>query len=146
MAYRQILLAVDFSEHGEQVIQRAHDLAKKYEARLNIIHVVEDMPIMDSSYGPIVPFDIDLTDQMMDAAQKRLAEIADRLAIPQDRRRVEIGSPKAEIIRIAKEQQVDLIVIGSHGRHGIGLLLGSTAASVIHHAECDVLAVRLQGE
>jgi len=146
MAYRQILLAVDFSEHGEQVIQRAHDLAKKYEARLNIIHVVEDMPIMDSSYGPIVPFDIDLTDQMMDAAQKRLAEIADRLAIPQDRRWVEIGSPKAEIIRIAKEQQVDLIVIGSHGRHGIGLLLGSTAASVIHHAECDVLAVRLQGE
>jgi universal stress protein A len=145
MAYREILLAADFSEYGDQVIQRAHELAKKYEARLNIIHVVEDIPIMDSSYGPIVPFDIDLTDQMMDAAQKRLAEIADRLAIPQDRRWVEIGSPKSEIIRIAKELQVDLIVIGSHGRHGIGLLLGSTAASVIHHAECDVLAVRLQG-
>ncbi|HYE34277.1 universal stress protein [Methylocaldum sp.] len=145
MAYRRILLAADFSEHGEQVIQRAHDLAKKYNAGLDIVHVVENMPIMDSSYGPIVPFDIDLTDQMVDAAQKRLAEIADRLAIPQDRRWVEIGSPKVEIIRIAKEQQVDLIVIGSHGRHGIGLLLGSTAASVIHHAECDVLAVRLQG-
>ena len=145
MAYRRILLAADFSEHGEQVIQRAHDLAKKYNAGLDIVHVVENMPIMDSSYGPIVPFDIDLTDQMVDAAQKRPAEIADRLAIPQDRRWVEIGSPKVEIIRIAKEQQVDLIVIGSHGRHGIGLLLGSTAASVIHHAECDVLAVRLQG-
>ncbi|MGX2039439.1 universal stress protein [Methylocaldum sp. MU1018] len=145
MAYRQILLAADFSEHGEQVVRRAHELAERYGARLDIIHVVESMPIMDSSYGPIVPFDIDLTDQMVGAARKRLAEIADRLAIPQDRRWVEIGSPKVEIIRIAKEQQADLIVIGSHGRHGIGLLLGSTAASVIHHAECDVLAVRLRG-
>jgi len=145
MAYRQILVAADFSGHGEQVVERAHELAKKYEARLSIIHVVEDLPIMDSSYGPIAPFDIDLTDQMMDAARKRLGEIADRLAIPKDRRWIEIGSPKAEIIRVAQERQVDLIVIGSHGRHGIGLLLGSTAASVIHHAECDVLAVRLQG-
>lgn len=145
MTYRQILLAADFSEHGEQVIQQAQDLAKKYDARLSIIHVVENMPVMDSSYGPIVPFDIDLTDQMMDAARKRLADIADRLAIPQDNRWVEIGSPKVEIIRLAKELRADLIVIGSHGRHGISLLLGSTAASVIHHAECDVLAVRLRG-
>jgi universal stress protein A len=62
-----------------------------------------------------------------------------------ERRWIEMGSPKAEIIRIAREQRVDLIVLGSHGRHGLSLLLGSTASSVIHHAECDVLAVRLQG-
>lgn len=144
MAYRRILLAADFSEHGEQVIQRAQELAKKYAAELGIIHVVENVPIMDSSYGPIVPFDIDLTEQMVESARKRLTEIADSLVITQDRRWIEIGSPKVEIIRIAKEWQADLIVIGSHGRHGIGLLLGSTAASVIHHAESDVLAVRLR--
>ncbi|CAI8831183.1 universal stress protein [Methylocaldum szegediense] len=144
MAYRRILLAADFSEHGEEVIQRALELATKYAAELGIIHVVENVPIMDSSYGPIVPFDIDLTDQMVEAARKRLAEIAESLAIPEDRRWVEIGSPKVEIIRVAKEWQADLIVIGSHGRHGFGLLLGSTAASVIHHAENDVLAVRLR--
>ncbi|BBA37196.1 universal stress protein [Methylocaldum marinum] len=144
MTYRQILLAADFSEHGEQVIRRAQELATKYEARLNVIHVVENVPIMDASYGPIVPFDVDLTDQMVNAARKRLAEIAERLSIPPECRWVEIGSPKVEIIRVARELQADLIVIGSHGRHGIGLLLGSTAASVVHHAECDVLAVRLR--
>ena len=57
---------------------------------------------------------------------------------------MEIGSPKAEIIRIAEDMGADLIVVGSHGRHGIALLLGSTAASVVHHAKCDVLAVRLR--
>ena len=143
MAYRRILLAADFSEHGEEVIQRALELATKYAAELGIIHVVENVPIMDSSYGPIVPFDIDLTDQMVEAARKRLAETR-FFGYFSDRRWVEIGSPKVEIIRIAKEWKADLIVIGSHGRHGFGLLLGSTAASVIHHAESDVLAVRLR--
>lgn len=57
---------------------------------------------------------------------------------------LEMGSPKTEIIRVATENQVDLIVVGSHGRHGLALLLGSTANGVLHHAPCDVLAVRLQ--
>jgi universal stress protein A len=145
MNYRHLLLAADFSEHGERAGERARDLAQRYQAGLSIIHVVENFPIMDSSYGPIVPFDMDLTDRMVEAARSRLNALADRLAIPADRRWIEMGSPKAEIIRIAGEQRVDLIILGSHGRHGIGLLLGSTASSVIHHAECDVLAVRLQG-
>lgn len=54
-----------------------------------------------------------------------------------------MGSPKLEIVRVAEERQVDLIVVGSHGRHGLALLLGSTANGVLHHAKCDVLAVRL---
>jgi len=55
-----------------------------------------------------------------------------------------MGSPKTEIIRVAQENGVDLIVVGSHGRHGLALLLGSTANGVLHYAPCDVLAVRLQ--
>ena len=58
---------------------------------------------------------------------------------------VEIGPPKSEITRIAEEQEVDLIVVGSHGRHGfVENLLGSTANAVIHHAKCDVLTVKIQ--
>ena len=55
-----------------------------------------------------------------------------------------MGSPKTEIVRVANENKVDLIIVGSHGRHGLALLLGSTANGVLHHATCDVLAVRLQ--
>ena len=56
---------------------------------------------------------------------------------------VVIGSPKTEILALAEDNNADLIVVGSHGRHGLGLLLGSTASSVLHHAKCDVMAVRL---
>jgi universal stress protein A len=68
------------------------------------------------------------------------------LAIPEAQTWLETGSPKQEIIRIAEENAVDLIVVGSHGRHGLALLLGSTANGVLHHANCDVLAVRLQNQ
>ena len=143
-AYRHILLATDFSEHSEQVASRARDLAQKYQADWSLLHVVENLPIGDAAYGPIVPFDIDLTEQMVESAQKRMTKLAESLGVPENRRWVEIGSPKVEIIRLAEEHNADLIVVGSHGRHGIGLLLGSTASSVIHHAKCDVLAVRLR--
>lgn len=144
--YQHILLAVDFGEHIEQVVERATDLVERYRARLTLLHVVENIPITDAGYGPIVPFDIDLTEQLVEAAQQRINRLADQLNLPKEQSLVEVGSPKAEIIRVAEENRVDLIVVGSHGRHGLGLLLGSTASSVLHHAKCDVLAVRLKPE
>lgn len=144
MTYRHILLAADFSEHGDTVAAQARDLARMHGAELSVVHVVENLPFLDSSYGPIVPFDIDLTEQMLEAGRARLDALADPLGIPAGRRWVELGSPKLEIARVAQEQQADLIVVGSHGRHGLALLLGSTATGVLHHAECDVLAVRLR--
>jgi len=142
--YKHILLAADFSEHGQGVAERAGDLAHRYQARLSIIHVVDNLPITDATYGPVIPFDVDLTEELMKAAKKRLAEMAEKLHIPEENRWLELGSPKLEIIRVAEEQHVDLIVVGSHGRHGLALLLGSTANGVLHHAPCDVMAVRLK--
>jgi len=83
---------------------------------------------------------------LMAGAKLRLAKLAEKLAVTEDRLWLEMGSPKSEIIRVAEENKVDLIVVGSHGRHGLGLLLGSTANGVLHHAACDVLAVRLQDD
>ena len=142
--YKHILLAADFSEHGQRVSERANDLARRYQARLSIIHVVDNLPITDATYGPVIPFDVDLTEELMKAAKKRLAEEAEKLQIPEENRWLELGSPKLEIIRVTEEQHVDLIVVGSHGRHGLALLLGSTANGVLHHAPCDVMAVRLK--
>lgn len=141
--YRHILLASDFSEGSVQVAQRAASLARCYQARLSAVHVVDYFPVADSAYGPGIPFDPDLTDQLVDAARQRLAELAEPLGVPGDAHWVEIGSPKLEIVRVAEEKGADLIVVGSHGRHGLQLLLGSTASGILHHARCDVLAVRL---
>ncbi len=144
--YKHILLAADFSEHGETVADRAKDLADKYQAKLSIVHVMDNLLITDAAYGSTIPFDLDLTAELMAVAKKRLSKLADKLAIADDCRWMETGSPKLEIIRVAEENKVDLIVVGSHGRHGFALLLGSTANGVLHHALCDVLAVRLYDE
>ena len=144
--YQHILLAADFSEHGDWVAQKARYLASKYQAKLSIIHIVDNLPITDAAYGPVIPFDIDLNEELLNAAKKRLKALAKTLSVPEDRQFVEMGSAKLEIVATAEEQHVDLIVVGSHGRHGLALLLGSTANGVLHHAKCDVLAVRLQDD
>ncbi len=144
--YKQILLAADFTDHGNVVAQRAADLANRYQAELSVLHVVDSIPIAESIYGPIIPYNGDLNSELVKVAEKRLAEIGRQFAIPVGRQWVEIGSPKLEIIRIAGEYDIDLIVVGSHGLRGLSLLLGSTANGVLHHAECDVMAVRLSDQ
>ncbi|MBS4052097.1 MAG: universal stress protein [Methylomonas sp.] len=140
--YKHILLAVDFSEHGKQVSSKALDMAQRNQAKLSLVHVVENLPITDAAYGPI-PFDVDLTQEWLDASKERLGKLGADLGVPAEQQWLEMGSAKMEIVRVADENAVDLIVVGSHGRHGLALLLGSTANGVLHHAKCDVLAVRL---
>jgi universal stress protein A len=142
--YKKILLAVDFSEVTGHTQAQALAVATQFGSALCLIHVVEPAPISDPIYGVAMPLDFDLTGQMVDSAKDQLTRIAESLGVPSERCWVEVGSPKVEIVRAANEQNVDLIVIGTHGRHGIGALLGSTASSVVHHASCDVLTVRLQ--
>ncbi len=141
--YNHILLAADFFEHGGLVAEKAKQIAAQNAAQLSLVHVVDNLPITDPAYGPIIPFDVDLTQELMEATKKRLHELGEKLQVPAERQYLEMGSPKLEIVRVAEEIQADLIVVGSHGRHGFALLLGSTANGVLHHAKCDVLAVRL---
>jgi len=144
--YKHILLAADFTDHGIDVAAKAKELAEANQARLSIVHVVDNLPITDAAYGPIIPFDGDLTEQIIEAAKKRLLKMAKELDIAEENQWLEVGSPKFEVVRLADENNVDLIVVGSHGRHGFALLLGSTANGVLHHAHCDVLAVRLKND
>jgi universal stress protein A len=144
MSYKKILAALDFSEGGGMAVRRGRDLAEKYHSDLHVLHIVEFIPPVDTSFGALSPFEVDLTDQMVDASKDRVAELAGKLGIPDEHCLVVVGSPKQEIIRVAEELGADLIIVGTHGRHGLSKLIGSTAASVVNHARCDVLAVRLQ--
>jgi len=144
--YHHILIAADFSEHNKQVIARAKELAQSNQAKLSICHIIEDFPIADFAYEPMINIDMDMRDAMLKSGKKNIASIADTLAIPTEKQWVEFGNPSHDIVKLAQENNVDLIIIGSHGRHGIKLLLGSTANSVLHHSLCDVLAVRLTGK
>ena len=67
--------------------------------------------------------------------------MAERLGVDAKHRFLEFGSTKNEVLRVAEEQKIDLIVTGSHGKHGLALLLGSTAQAILHGAHCDMLIV-----
>jgi len=140
--YQHILIAVDLTEHSETVARRAQALAGQNGARLSLLHVVEYIPV-DPAGEALLPTPVNLEDELVESARSRLDALASALGIGECRRFVEIGSIKAEIVRIATEQQVDLIVLGSRERHGLAVLLGSTEKSVLAQAPCDVLAVRL---
>jgi universal stress protein A len=142
--YTHILLAVDFSPSTEGSAQRAVELAHRYGARLSLIHVVEYLPIALDAELMLPPM-TGVEEQLMENARKHLAELAASLGEMEAPRYVELGSTKLEILRVAEMQGVDLIVVGSHGRHGLARMLGSTASAVLHGAHCDVLAVRTAG-
>jgi universal stress protein A len=140
--YRNVLLAVDFNAGTERVVERAVELCKLYGSRLSLLHVVEPIPV-DAGAETVVPPSLYLEQDYAEQARRKLAEIRANSHLAEVQEFVSMGHTKHEILRHAQEHAIDLIVVGSHGRHGLALLLGSTANAVLHGAPCDVLAVRL---
>lgn len=140
--YQHILLALDLHpEHDKNTEMRAQEIRHDTGAKLSVIHAVEHI----TSYGAAFAYPAlaDLEEQLLAESKKQLAECGERLDVKQDDQYVELGAPKAVLLDAAKRLGVDLIIIGSHTRHGFHLLLGSTVNAVLHETPCDVLAVRL---
>ncbi len=139
--YQHILVAVDFTDSVSGVIERAQQMAEKNNAKLTLVHVVEPAPVDFLDQTMLV--DINLDELLLKTAKQQMQTLAEKFSVSDTNTHIEIGSVKSEIIKLVESQSVDLIVVGSHGRHGLGLLLGSTANAVLHGAPCDVLAVRV---
>lgn len=138
--YSHILVALDLSEESAQVLQRASALADT-NCRLTLLHVIEPLTF---AYGGDIPVDLtEVQQQLQEQATASLAAMAGRIGGSPEQL-VVIGQPAAEIHQLAEQRGCDLIVLGSHGRRGLALLLGSTANAVLHGARCDVLAVRIK--
>ena len=145
MPYQHILIAVDLTDECHPVVERALAIAASSGAKAALVHIVEPMAM---AFGGDVPMDLSLLQQQQfDQARERLQSFAGRYPqLGAEQRHLAYGQPRQELHRLAEEQGCDLIVVGSHGRHGLALLLGSTANDVLHGAPCDVLAVRLKKE
>ena len=139
--YKHILIGVDLTVESRDVSRRACALKAAFNAKLSCVHVIEPLSL---AYGGDIPMDLStIQEQIQDTAKNHLAEFASSLGIEDEDRHLIFGRPETEIHTLAKEIDADLIVVGSHGRHGLALLLGSTATGVLHGATCDVLAVRV---
>jgi universal stress protein A len=140
-AYRRILLVVDLSDDSAHIGARARDLARRDGAALDVLHVVEFVPVepMGESLMPTVQIEAELINR----ARQRIAKLAEELGVTDATLHVEPGSVKTEIVRVAREITADLIVIGCRERHGMSILINLTEDTVLHAAPCDVLAVRV---
>jgi universal stress protein A len=138
--YKKILVLLDLTDASEQIAAAGRDMAAYSNAAMVMLHVVEFVPAepMGETLMPTVQIEEDLEQR----ARAKLNELSARLG-SRVSTRVEAGNKKTEILRVAKEEAVDLIVLGSRVRHGLGILVNFTEDTVLHAAHCDVLAVRI---
>jgi universal stress protein A len=162
MNVQNILVPIDYSEYSQQALQWGASLAEKYGAKLLLLHVIprsveevfpeggafvsptssfHEVKTPDAQPSSRQPLIIDLVDtaytELHDFAAKHLKDTTPEQV------KIAVGTPTEEILRLAREEQVDLIVMGTHGRTGVRhLLLGSVAEAVVRHAPCPVFTVR----
>lgn len=140
--YNKLLVAIDLSEESDKVIARAKRLVDGDANKISLAHIVEPV----AAAYPIDAYAIDMSamqDEAVATAKKRLADIGVSFGISEDNQHTVIGTAATEIRELADKLSCDLVVIGSHGRSGWKLLLGSTANKVLHGAKCDILTVRV---
>ena len=140
-SYRRVLLVLDLNEDSAIVGQRARDIAAASGAEMELLHVVEFVPV--EPMGETIMPAVQIENELLDRAGARLRAMATELGLPQAPCHVEAGNVKSEIVRVARERHADLIVLGSRERHGLSILVNLTEDTVLHAAPCDVLAVRV---
>ena len=146
MNIRSILLPTDFSECAECALPYAAQWARVTGARIICLHVIETL-MPPVGYAPVAePLPaVDMSEQLQQSAERELPKLSEReeCAGLDVEEVIAHGEAASEIVRVARERDVDLIVISSHGRTGLGrMLFGSTAESVVRHAHCPVLVVK----
>ena len=145
---QRVLFPTDFSELSKSAERYACALADQFRAELHVLHVLEDVYL----FAPDPAAMVYIPPNLLNEARKNAEQAISRVPSPEwsNGKRVvhatRNGSPHVEIVNYAKEKQIDLIVIGTHGRTGLThLLLGSVAERVVQHAGCPVLTVRSEG-
>jgi universal stress protein A len=141
--YRNVLAVIDLGSGSHAVARRAREMCVESGAQLTLLHVIEFVPAEPLSDALLPTVQIEA--ELLERARARLATLVAELGLPVPRCEVATGNVKAQITRFAREGRHDLIVIGSHERHGLSILVNLTEDTVLHAAPCDVLAVRLPG-
>jgi nucleotide-binding universal stress UspA family protein len=143
---RKVLLPTDFSSCANYALSYAASIARATGATIICVHVVEPIVPAVGYTGLAEPMPMaDISEQLEDSAERQLPQLAECEEFNGlDVEEVIVhGDAAAEIVRVAGEREVDLIVVSSHGRTGLGrILFGSTAEAVVRHASCPVLVVK----
>lgn len=135
--YKNILVAIDLSNHSDIPMQKALNTALQCSATLDIVHVIS-MAIPYYSYS----FSTEIQDAIYADTKQYFVKFCEKYNIQKNRQHLLIGSPKLQILDLVDKLKVDLLIVGSHGdQHLLPASFGSTAGSLIAKATCDVLTV-----
>lgn len=144
--YKKLLLAVDFHADNDAIVAKAKEVADSNDSELFLIHVNEPLAIAYATDGLGWSDQIAVLEaNMRREGEQKLAALGNNLGCDSDHCLTREGKPADEIHEVVKDLGIDLVVLGTHGQHGLQLLLGSTANSVLHGSTCDVLCVRVGG-
>lgn len=143
LKYQHVLVAVDLSPLTEQVVAAAKAVAQESNALLSMVHVMEHSPV---AYGGefSIPVDANLEQSLEQEVRKEMQKLGEKYGISPEHQYVESGSVKLAVTDLSEELHADLIVTGTHGHHGLDVLLGSRANAILHRAQCDVLVIRIK--
>jgi universal stress protein A len=139
--YKNILVALDLAADNTQILEKAQSVADG--GALSAVHVLEPAYFYYGMEPAIGALPDNFEQDLIERADKELAEASGPYGIAPEHQYRERGHAATQVLRLAEDKDIDLIVVGSHGRHGLRLLLGSTANGILHGAKCDVLAVRV---
>jgi nucleotide-binding universal stress UspA family protein len=147
VSYRHVLYCTDFSESAKAALPFAIDMTKKYGATLHVVHVYQDPGhLVEYKISSNIKMDwIRVARSLGTEAEKKLKELGEEIGkeVKTHKHKMLRGRPHAEILRYARENQIDLIVLASHGLSGLEhVLFGSTAERVLRESPCHVLVIR----
>lgn len=139
--YQHVLVAVDLTEDSQNVFDKARHIAEASGSELSIVHVMQPMYL---SYGSEMLVDVSpIEEEMYERVTERFQAFVEKSPIKMKGDHIKRGVIEDEVHELATEINADLVVVGSHGRHGLALLLGSHANGMLHGAKTDVLAVKV---
>lgn len=143
--FKTILFATDFSDSSDYAFQYAYSLARKFEARLLLVHVINEPVDLRGFYVPHISFE-KLEEEIEEGAKKMMEKFCRTHIRDYDNYETLIvpGIPYDEVIKKATENSADLIVLGTHGRTGLDhVLFGSTAEKIVRKSPVPVMTIRI---
>jgi nucleotide-binding universal stress UspA family protein len=141
---KRLLVPIDFSECSRKAVEYGVALAREFRAEMVCLHSIE-IPYGMGEAGLIIETEAVNKRLREEGEQHASAFLQNQAASTSQECTIKLGTPYREIIRMADERQIDLIILGTHGRSGVRhFLLGSTAERVVRHAHCPVMVVREQ--
>jgi len=148
MTHRNILVAVDATDEAGEVIKAARELADAQDSTISVVTVIRPMADFYANLFSILEDDsgAGIDSKALEHTTAWLSDLVKPYGIDDSATNVVVGTPAVEIRQLAEKIGADLIVLGTHSRHGLGLMLGSTANAVLHGAPCNVLTVKVRAE